>query len=145
MNILFVQFNQMKNVLVVAMVLLGLSSCEKFTENVQEDLVMKAMTEGQWRVSSYKRDNNDVTASFSSYLFQFRKDKSVEAINNGAVESRGTWNGNADNRTIVSNFNNAAATLMLLNGTWQITKNSWTYVEATQTVNNEVRTLRLDK
>ena len=145
MNILFVQFNQMKNLVVVAMLLLGLSSCKKFVENVQEDLIVKAMTEGQWRVTSFKRDNNDVTSGFSPYLFQFKNDKTVEAINNGTVESRGTWNGNAENRTIASTFNNATVTLMLLNGTWQITKNSWTYVEATQTVNNEVRTLRLDK
>ena len=135
----------MKNVLVVALVLLALSSCKKFVESVQEDLVVKAMTDGQWRVTSFKRDNNDVTASFSSYTFQFRQDKSVEAISNGAVESRGTWNGNAEKKTIASSFTNAAVTLMLLNGTWQITNNSWTFVEATQTVNNEVRTLRLDK
>ncbi|RYZ27128.1 MAG: hypothetical protein EOO10_13645 [Chitinophagaceae bacterium] len=135
----------MKNILVVAMILMGLSSCKKFVDSVQEDLVIKAMTDGQWRVTSFKRDNTDVTAGFSSYTFQFRQDKTVEAINNGAVESRGTWNGNAENKTIASNFTNAAATLMLLNGTWQITNNSWTYVEATQTINNEVRTLRLDK
>jgi hypothetical protein len=135
----------MKNVLVAVLVLMGLSSCKKFVESVQEDLVVKAMTDGQWRVTSFKRDNNDVTAGFSTYTFQFRQDKTVEAINSGAVESRGTWNGNAENKTIASNFNNAAAILMLLNGTWQITNNSWTFVEATQTVNNEVRTLRLDK
>jgi hypothetical protein len=112
---------------------------------VQEDLVVKAMTDGQWRVTSFKRDNNDVTAGFSTYTFQFKEDKTVEAINNGSVESKGTWNGNAEIKTITSSFNNASATVMLLNGTWKITNNSWTFVEATQSVNNEVRTLRLDK
>ena len=135
----------MRSIFVVALVLMGLTSCKKFTESVQQDLVVKAMTDGQWRVTSFKRDNNDVTAGFSSYTFQFREDKTVEAINGGSVESRGSWNGNADSKTITSTFTNAAATLMLLNGTWKITNNSWTFVEATQTVNNEVRTLRLDK
>jgi len=135
----------MKNIIVVAVVLMGLSSCKKFVESVQEDLVIKAMTDGQWRVTSFKRDNADVTAGFADYKFQFKQDKTVEAINNGTVESRGTWNGNAENKTITSAFTNAAATLMLLNGTWQITNNSWTFVEATQSINNEVRTLRLDK
>lgn len=103
------------------------------------------MTDGQWRVTIFKRDAADVTTSFSPYVFQFKKDNSVEAINTGSVESRGTWKGNAENRTIVSSFPSANSTVTLLNGTWQITKNSWTFVEATQTVNNEVRTLRLDK
>jgi hypothetical protein len=135
----------MKNIVLVVLVVVGLSSCKKLVENVQEDLIVKAMTDGQWRVTVFKRDNNDVTPGFSPYTFQFRQDKTVEAINNSAIESRGTWNGNAGNRTIASSFNNASATLMLLNGTWQITNNSWTFVEATQTVNNEMRTLRLDK
>ena len=135
----------MKNVVLVALIVLGLSSCKKFVESVQEDLVVKAMTDGQWRVTNFKRDNTDVTASFSPYKFQFKDDKTVEAINNSAVESRGTWNGNAGNKSIASNFSTGSATVMLLNGTWQITNNSWTFVEATQTINNEVRVLRLDK
>ena len=135
----------MKYLLVIALIALGFSSCNKMKESIGEDLIVNAMTDGQWRVTSYKRDANDVTGSFSSYTFQFREDKTVDAISNGAVESKGTWNGNAQNRTIASSFTNATATLQLLNGTWQVTKNSWTFVEATQTVNNEVRTLRLDK
>ena len=135
----------MKKIFLFALLTIVLSSCKKLKESVQEDLIVNAMTDGQWRVTSFKRDAADVTAGFSPYTFQFKKDKTVEAINGGSVESRGTWNGNAENRTIASSFSNANNTLMLLNGTWQITKNSWTFVEATQTINSEVRTLRLDK
>jgi hypothetical protein len=135
----------MKNFLVVVLLVIGLSGCKKTAESIQQDLIVKAMTDGQWRVTSFKQDAVDLTSSFSPYIFQFRENNTVEAITNGTVESKGTWNGSAEARTIASSFNNAAATLMLLNGTWQITKNSWTYVEATQTVNNEVRMLRLDK
>jgi hypothetical protein len=121
--------------------------CKKnIVTSLQEDLVVKAMTDGQWKVTRFKRDTTDVTASFSLYKFQFRSDKTVEAINNNAIESKGTWDADAAARTIASLFsNNAAATLVLLNGTWKITNNGWTFVEATQTVNNELRTLRLDK
>ena len=114
-------------------------------EATQEDLVIKAMTDGQWRVTQFTNGTTDVTSDFSPYVFQFRTDKTVEAIKASGIESKGTWNGNAANRTIASSFSNSNATIMLLNGTWNITKNSWTFVEATQTVNNEVRTLRLDK
>jgi hypothetical protein len=134
----------MKNIWVIILALC-FSGCKKYVESIQEDLVIKAMTDGQWKVTSFKRDTSNVTASFSPYTFQFKEDKSVDAIKNGAVESRGTWNGNAEKRTIAATYTNANATLLLLNGTWEITKNSWTFVEATQTVNNEVRTLRLDK
>lgn len=135
----------MKNLFVLALLAFGLTNCEKAIESTQEDLVIKAMTNGQWKVTTFRRDNNDVTGSFSPYVFQFRTDKTVEAITNGTIEHKGTWEGNAGNKTIASSFTNANATLQLLNGTWNITKNSWTYVEATQTVNGEVRTLRLDK
>ena len=135
----------MKNFLIVILFIFCLAGCKKIAESIGEDLIVKAMTDGQWRVTVFKRDTTNVTDSFSPYLFQFKEGKTVEAINNGSVESIGTWNGNAENKTIASAFSNGNATLKLLNGTWQITKNSLTYVEATQTANNEVRTLRLDK
>lgn len=135
----------MKNILALLLLALSFTSCKKSIIAAQEDLIVKAMTDGQWRVTKFTRDATDVTTDFTPYKFQFRSNSTVEAINNGATESTGTWAGNAEARTIASDFTNAAATLMLLNGTWNITKNSWTYVEATQTVNNEIRTLRLDK
>jgi hypothetical protein len=123
-----------------------LLGCKKIIESVQENAVVKAMTDGQWKITRFKRDTTDVTANFSPYAFQFRADNTVDAINNNVVESRGNWNADANARTIASSFgSSAAAALQLINGTWKITNNSWTFVEATQTVNNEVRTLRLDK
>ena len=125
--------------------LILLASCEKLKVNIQEDMVIKAMTDGQWHVSSFTRANENKTADFAPYRFQFRSNKTVEAINNGNQEKTGTWDANPDNRTITSFFSNAAPVLMLLNGTWTITNNSWTFVEASQTVNGEVLKLRLDK
>ena len=135
----------MRLIIASALLFCLLAGCNKIIENAQEDLVVKAMTDGQWRVTQFSKGSMDVTSDFSPYTFQFHTNKTVEAIKGGNVESKGVWNGNATDRTIASTFSNAAPTVMLLNGTWQITKNSWTYVEATQTVNNEVRTLRLDK
>lgn len=137
----------MKNTLLIIFLTCTLLGCKKsVTETIQENIVVKAMTDGQWKVTRFMKGPADVTVQFSPYLFQFRSDKTVEAINNTNIESRGTWNADATARTITSAFgSNAAQTLTLLNGTWLITNNSWTFVEATQTVNNEVRTLRLDK
>lgn len=136
----------MKNIALLLSLFVAVTGCKKTIESIQEDLVIKAMTDGQWKVTRFKRDTADVTTGFSTYRFQFKTNKTVEAVNNGTVESSGTWAADAVAKTITSSFGtNTAAVLQLLNGTWTITANSWTFVEANQTVNNEVRTLRLDK
>jgi hypothetical protein len=119
------------------------ASCSK--EQIQTNAVISAMTNGQWKVVNFMNGNTNMTSDFSVYKFQFKTNLSVDAINNNTVEKTGTWNADANARTITSNFTNASNPLMLLNGTWKITNNSWNFVEASQTVNNELRTLRLEK
>ena len=119
--------------------------CNKQVEKIQRNAVIDAMTSGQWKVSSYKNGSTDETASFSPYQFQFKDDFSVDAINSGSVEKTGSWTADAAAKTITSTFSNAGNPLLFLNGTWKVTNNSWTFVEANQTVNGELRTLRLDK
>ena len=108
-------------------------------------MVVNAMVNGQWKVTNFKIGSSDVTTDFATYKFQFKTNFTVDAINNGSVEKTGSWNADATAQTITSNFTNVFNSLVLLNGTWQITNNSWTWVEARQTVNNELLTLRLDK
>lgn len=114
-------------------------------EEVQENLVIQAMTNGQWKMTNYMMGSMDKTPDFSRYLFQFKQNYTVDALTNGTVEKTGSWNADAVARTISAQFTNSNATLTLLNGTWLITRNSWTYVEARQTINNIEHTLRLDK
>ena len=133
-----------KCLLLLSFVLL-LTACIKSPEQIQENLVIKAMTDGQWHMTSFSKAGVDKTASFAPYRFQFKKDNTVDAINNGTTERTGSWSANAEAETITSSFSNAGEPLSLLNGTWKVTKNSWTYVEATQTVNSEILKLRLDK
>ena len=135
----------MKKYLLIITLFTALVGCQKAKEAIAEDLIIKAMTDGQWKVTKFKKDSTDVTTDFASYKFQFKKDNSVDALNNAATEASGSWNADAMARTITSNFANGSNTIKLLNGTWKITNNSWTFVEATQTVNGEVRLLRLDK
>jgi hypothetical protein len=130
------------SLLIFITLLLG---CQKTKERIQENMVIKAMTEGQWRITKFTKAGSELTTDFAPYLFQFRSNNTVEALNNGTLEKTGNWSADPNARTITSSFANAATTLMLLNGTWQVTKNSWTFVEASQTVNGEARTLRLDK
>lgn len=135
----------MKRILLLAGLAIWLAGCQKIKDQVQEDLIVKAITDGVWRVTNFKKGDTDLTADFAPYRFQFYMSFTVDALNNGSVEKKGTWQADANARTVAANFTNATAPLVLLNGTWLVTRNSWTYVEATQTVNGEMLTLRIDK
>jgi len=136
----------MKPVLVLSLMLLILPGCKKTIESIQEDLVIKAMTDGQWAITSFVNNGSDITSQYSGYRFKYYNNpKKVDAINNGSVEQTGDWGGNSADMTTWANFSGAAYPLSLINGTWNITRNSWTYVEATQTVGSEIRRMRLDK
>ena len=120
-------------------------SCKKTIDNIQEDLVIKAMTNGQWKITSFTLNSTSITSDFSSYKFQYYSNKTVDAIKNGTVEKTGNWDGNAETMTTWANFSSPPYPLDLINGTWHIDRNSWTYVEATQTNGTDVKTMRLDK
>ena len=132
----------------VVLVLAGLilaGGCKKKVEQVQMDALMNLITNGQWKVTSFKRGSEDVTGQFAPYSFQFKKNETVDAIKTGAVEKTGTWLGSATARTIQSSFGNVPEPLSLLNGTWLVSKTSTTHVEASQNVNGQKLALRLDK
>jgi len=107
--------------------------------------VIKAMTDGQWKITNFVYNGNNITSDFDTYRFKYYSNKTVDAINNGTVEKTGNWDGNSSNMTTWANFTGAVHPLVLINGNWQITRNSWTYVEASQTVGSDTKIMRLDK
>lgn len=136
----------MKKTVLIILCLFGfLSGCKKTIEKIQEDLVIKAMVDGQWAVTSFKLNGTDITSDFANYRFKYYSNKTVDAINNGVVEKTGTWDGNASTMTTWANFNAPAYPLSLINGNWHIDNNSWTFVVATQTNGTDAKTMRLDK
>lgn len=135
----------MKRTILTLIISLSLLSCQKTYENAVEEAVISAITTGAWKVSDYSKGGNSLTASFSEYRFIFQNNRTVDAIRHNTVEATGAWEESAAAKTITAQFTNTGEPLALLNGTWNITKNSWTYVEATRTENGEVRKLRLDK
>jgi len=121
------------------------SGCKKSAENKLEDLILTAMVEGQWEIVEFKVNSTDVTADFNGYKFQYHSNKTVDAILNGQIDQSGTWDGNALQKTTSANFPSPVYPIDLLNGTWKITNNTWTYVKATQTVNGDTRYFHLKK
>jgi hypothetical protein len=135
----------MKRILAVGCALILLTGCKKTIESIQEDLIVKAMTDGEWKVTSFTQNGTDITSSFSAYKFKYYSNKTVDAINNGSVEKTGTWDGDAGTMTTWASFTNATTPLELINGSWHIDNNSWTFVVATQTNSGGTKTMRLDK
>ena len=144
MNSYFVNPISVKPLLIILGVVC-LVGCKKTIERKAENAIMKAMTDGQWVITSFISDSSNITSDFSAYRFQYFDNYTVDAIKNGMVENTGNWDGDYYSMSIVASFPNATNPLVLLNGTWHVTDNSWTYVKATMTVGTEVRSLRLDK
>lgn len=136
----------MKRLIVFIALFFSLTGCKKNIEKIQEDLVVKAMTDGQWHITSFVNNGTDITADFSNYRFKYYYNPNkVDAINNGIIEKTGTWDGSATTMSTSANFTAPAYPLSLINGTWLINNNSWTYVAATQVNGLETKTMRLDK
>ena len=135
----------MKNITACIFLCLLLTGCKKTIENAQEDIIIKAMTDGQWVITSFTHNGVNITSDFAAYKFQYYSNKTVDAINNGTVEKTGTWDGNASTLSIAANFTNANYPLPLINGSWHIDNNSWTFVVASQNAGTETKTLRLEK
>jgi hypothetical protein len=134
----------MKGLLLI-MLSLSLAGCKKVKENIQEGLAMEFITKGQWKIANYLSAGQDKTAELNAYTFQFKSNRTVDALKNGTLETTGTWQENQANRTIFSNFTSASYPLILLNATWSVTNGSETSITAKANVNGETRNLRLEK
>lgn len=135
----------MKKITIYFFLIVLLAGCKKAVENIQEDLVIKAMTDGQWKITNFTQNGTNITADFALYQFKYYSNKTVDAIKNSTVEKTGTWDGDASSMTTWANFTSPPYPLNLINGSWHIDRNSWTYVEATQVNGSETKTMRLDK
>lgn len=135
----------MKKITIALLMVISMTSCKKTLEEKARDIVLDAMTSGTWEITKFTVNGTNITSDFAGYSFQYHKNETVDAIKNGSIQSTGSWSGDAANMSISANFMNVSEPLLLINGQWSITNNSWTFVEASQTIGSQVKTLRLDK
>ncbi len=135
----------MKKIFTLILLITFFSGCKKAIENKKQDLIIEAMTNGQWSITSFTLNGSNITSDFSGYKFQYFSNKTVDAIKNGAVVKTGTWDGDANTMTTSADFPAAVNPLLYINGSWNIINSSWTYVVATQTAGANVKNMRLDK
>ena len=121
----------MKNLFRLSLLLLTINifSCKKAIENKQRDLLVDAITNGEWLVKQYLEGSTDITYQFNGYSFRFEEAGAVHA-NYGGVLDHGTWAGDMNTYSITSQFAGAGDPLKKLNGTWKLTDSYWDYVEA---------------
>jgi len=116
-------------ILVLLIISISIAHCAKKKEEIQRNLVIDVMTSGRWEVRVFTENSQDLSAEFGSYEFQFFENGTVQGISGSSV-TNGTWIGDANALTIFSNFPTANDTIIRLNDTWKITKNTLTLVEA---------------
>jgi hypothetical protein len=129
-------------VLMLIVIAISVAHCSK--EEIQQNLITKAMTEGQWVVQQFTENSQDLSSEFTPFTFQFYENGQVQAIN-GTTITNGTWVGDANARTITSTFPATNNTLQRLNDTWQIFNNTFTMVEANPTTQSRIAYLKLVK
>lgn len=123
---------------VLMVIAISVAHCSK--EDVQQNLILQAMTNGKWQVQQFSENAVDVSTEFVPYLFQFYENGQVQAVN-GTTTVTGTWTADPNARTITSSFPAGNTTLQRLNDTWKIFNNTFTLVEANPT--NTARTAYL--
>lgn len=123
---------------------ISFAHCKKIQENLGQKFIIKAMTDGTWIVDTFTDNNEDITAGFTGYEFQFTEEGKVYAKKTSGDET-GTWEGNVNDLTIYSNFPGATEPLIKLNDTWKIINNTTKLVEAKPFNSTRVAYLKLVK
>jgi hypothetical protein len=137
--------NKLKPLILAGFLALILTtSCKKTIEKKVQDMVMNAITSGEWIVEQYKEGDNNLSNLFLNYSFKFNSNGTlIGAINGTATE--GTWQPNTTDFTIFTDFPTAGDPIKKLNGLWKIKDSDWDYVKADMQTDNGTKLLVLRK
>jgi hypothetical protein len=132
--------------MLLSVFVLLLFSCKKYIQQQEENEALTIITNGVWIVTEYQQNSNDITASFSGYVFKFNANDIVTGTKD-SVSLNGVWSADITSQSIVADFPTAGDPLKNLNETWKITDSSPTTVAATSndTTNHTSNILHLQK
>jgi hypothetical protein len=134
----------LKSLILVASLALLSTSCKKIIEKKVQDMVMDAITHGEWIVEQYFEGNNNLSSQFLDYRFKFNEDGTLIGTTSSG-STNGTWNPNLSDYTITADFPTAADPLNKLNGLWKIKDSGWDYVKAEMQTPDGTKLLTLRK
>jgi hypothetical protein len=125
--------------------LLLLAGCAKTKDAIIEQRALNMLDGTEWKIVHFIQGNKNISADFSTYIFRFNKDLTVNALRNNLPEATGNWLGDIGNRTIYAHFPSVGSPLLLLNATWTITQSTSKSLPANTTVVTEFRELKMEK
>lgn len=130
-KIFIMVFRRLTYGIIVAFVFVaGMSGCKKAVEENTRRVLLDLMTNGQWVVQTFTESGVDLSADYSTWEFQFYENGTVDGLN-GTQKVTGTWAVDEIKLTIQSSFpNGSPVPLMRLSETWNLTKTTFSYVEA---------------
>ncbi|MBA4167216.1 MAG: hypothetical protein H0X41_06710, partial [Chitinophagaceae bacterium] len=108
------------------------------------DLLVQAMTDGQWHVETFQEGPDTITDEFTGYNFQFQENGKVTSIKDSLI-IQGNWTSDVQNYSISSDFPSAENPIKKLNGTWKIRDTQMDYVVAEMTDTQGKNILHLRK
>lgn len=121
-----------------------LPGCKKYIEKQKQNALENMITNGTWIVTRYLENGSDITSSFSGYSFKFNSNGTVTGTNTSNVVN-GTWTGDVNTKTIISNFPSAINPIDKLNAEWKIIDSYPDSVAAKTTINANINILNLHK
>ena len=137
--------NKLKPLILAGFLALVLStSCKKAIEKKVQDMVMNAITSGEWIVEQYKEGDTNLSNLFLNYSFKFNSNGTLIGTLNGTA-TEGTWEPNTTDFTIFTDFPTAGDPVKKLNGLWKIKDSDWDYVKAEMKTDNGTKLLILRK
>lgn len=110
------------------------TNCEKHTTPNKLD---KKLTKGTWRVGKAFINNENITSTYSGYLFKFTSNKNIEV--SGTVVTSGSWY-RGDNKNPVILFISLPASfpeLYIFSDDWQVNQLSDSQVVMKRNDNSE--------
>ena len=119
--------------------IVAFSSCKKLVEDKKRDLLVQAMTDGEWHIETFQEGSVVITDQFTGFNFKFHEDGTVTSSRDSVLQE-GTWSSDLQNYSIMSDFPGAAYPLNKLNGTWKITDTQSDYVVAEMS-NDQVKNI----
>jgi hypothetical protein len=136
----------MQKLLLSIFLVLILVGCEKTKEKIGENILINAMTDGKWAITTFTvNGGNNTFLDFMGYRFKYYSNKTVDVTRHDSLKHSGFWDADISTKTTWANLPTAVHPLSQVNGTWNIIKSSWSYVEATQTDGTNTKFMRLDK
>lgn len=111
--------------LIVIMLVLFFStiSCKKMIDDIKEQTITNAITNGSWYVSKYEEGGSNMTSSFSGWDAIFLDNGTFTISKTGQPTAVGTWVGNISDWTFTITFTSTPTSpLEKLGGVWTVTR-----------------------